>query len=322
MTMDVEAGHTAGYNSGSFGVSAMGDFTSFDIPSAQEAGLENVMAYAADSRGINTQGNTDFRRYDGTWHNDLNNVIAHRDATATACPGDRLYAQMTPIKTKVDNRLDVATSNLSGFSATMNANPISGTSIGLGTLNFGWSAFSGATQYQYALERVFGTPGVASDSEPWQTAWLNPENTNMQTTSDTSVQVDAGTLQANSNYVFYVRAIDANNLPISTVSHVNFVKDGTVAQDTENPAVIIVKPIDGANVSGIVPINASASDNTGVTQMKLYIDGKQVSSSTAGTLNYNWNTKKVVIGTHTIKAQAFDAAGNMGEATITVNRVK
>lgn len=323
MTLDVEAGHTSGYNSGSFGVSAMGDFTSFDIPSAQSDGLKNVLAYVADSRGINTQGNTDFRRYDGTWHNGLNNVIAHRDATATACPGDKLYAQMTNIITGVDNLLDSATSNLSGFSATINSNPISGTSIGLGTINFSWSAFSGATQYQYALERVFGTPGVASDSEPWKTAWLNPENTSIKTTSNASIQIDSGTLQTNSNYVFYVRALDVNNLPISTVSHVNFVRNGSVASDTEKPVVTISKPLNGTNVaSGTVSISASATDNVKVTSIKLYIDGKRVATSSSGSLNYSWNTKRVTVGSHTINVKAYDAAKNMGEFTITVNRVK
>jgi hypothetical protein len=49
MTLDVEAGHTSGYNNGNFGVSAMGDFTSFNPPVEQIAGLKNVMAMV-DSR--------------------------------------------------------------------------------------------------------------------------------------------------------------------------------------------------------------------------------------------------------------------------------
>ena len=323
MTLDVEAGHTSGYNMGSFGVSAMGDFTGFDIPAAQRQGLENVIAYVADSRGINTQGNTDFRRYNGSWHNDLNNVIAHRDATATACPGDRLYAQMTSIKTDVDNILDVSTSNLSGFSASMGENQISGTSIGLGMINFNWAAFSGATQYQYALERVFGTSGVASDSEPWQTAWLNPENDKLKTTTEAGVQIDAGTLMANSNYVFYVRALDGNGIPMSTVSHVNFMKDGTVSPDYEKPVITSISPSNGTNVtSGVIPISATASDNVAVTSMKVYIDGKQVATSVTGNINYNWNTKRVTVGSHTIKVEAYDLAGNKGEVSIMVNRVK
>lgn len=320
MTLDVEAAHAASYNSGSFGVSAMGDFTNFEVPTAQLEGLKSVLAYVADSRGINVQGKSDFLRYDGTWHNDLNNVVAHRDVTATACPGDKLYAQMTTIKSTVDNFPGILT-NLNGFSATVNTIPISGTSVGLGTINFSWSAFSGAAQYQYALERVYGTTGDASNSEPWETAWLNPESTNMKTTASTSVLVDASTLQLNSQYVFYVRALDANGLPMSNTSHVNFKKDSTFL-DTQAPLAKIIKPLDGANVSGTVAISASATDNVKVVKFELYIDGVKKATATSGSLSYNWNTKKVSIGLHTIMVKAYDAANNIGTVSISVNRVR
>ena len=94
MVPDVEAGHTAGYNQGSFGVAAMGDFTRFNVPTAQLEGLKKVLTYVADERGVNVQGNSDFRRYDGTWHLGLNNLIGHRDAVATACPGEKLYEEL------------------------------------------------------------------------------------------------------------------------------------------------------------------------------------------------------------------------------------
>ncbi len=315
MTLDVEAGHASSYNSGSFGVSAMGDFTSFDVPAAQLTGLKSVLAYVADSRGINTQGNSDFLRYDGTWHNDLNNVIAHRDVSATACPGDKLYALMTSIKTDVDNLPGMLT-NLSGFSAVMNSTPISGTSVGVGTIDFSWSAFSGASQYQYVLERVFGTPGLPG-GEPWENAWLIPENTNMQTTSGTNVQVDTTALERNSNYVFYVRVLDVNGTPVSTASHVNFKRDNTVP-DLTAPVATINTPANGATVSGTVAISASATDDVGITLFELYIDGSKKATSTTGSLNYSWNTKRVTTGTHTIMAKAYDASGKTGTATISV----
>ncbi|MBU4338378.1 N-acetylmuramoyl-L-alanine amidase [Patescibacteria group bacterium] len=319
MVLDVEAAQASSYNSGSFGVSAMGDFTNFDIPDAQLAGMENVLAFVADSRGIDALGSSDFRRNDGAWHMDLNNIVGHRDVNATLCPGDRFYLSMANIKTKVATLMQPSLSN---FSATVNSVPVSGSSVGLGMLNFSWDGFPNSTQYQFTLERVFGTAGVASDSEPWQTAWLNAEDINTKTITNTSVQIDAGTLKANSNYVFYVRALDASGMPISSVSHVNFFKDSSITLDTEKPTVTITAPANGANIIGTVSITASASDNVGVTSMKLYIDGKQTATSSTVSLNYSWNTKKVTVGLHTINVKAFDAAGNPGEATIIVNRVK
>ena len=315
MALDVEAAQAAGYNSGSFGVSAMGDFTNFNVPANQLASMENVLAYVADARGINTQGKSDFLRYDGTWHSGLNNVVAHRDVTATACPGTKLYSLMTTIKTYVNSLMP---SNLSSFSATMNGNSISGKSVGLGTANFSWGAFSNATQYQYVLERVYGTTGSANDNEPWETAWLNPENMNIGTTSDTNVQIDTGSLQLNSSYVFYARALNASGAPISTTAHVNFKRNSSMIADTAVPMAQITKPANGAIVSGTVSISATATDDIGVVLFELYIDGKKVASGATGTLNYSWNTKKVIRGMHTIAAKAYDEAGKVGTTSITV----
>lgn len=319
IALDAEAGHTAGFNSGSFGVSAMGDFTSFEIPTNQREGLKKAMAFVADSRGIDIQGYSDFLKYDGTWREDMYNVAAHRDVVATACPGDNLWAQMTPIKSETDN-LPGILSNLDNFHATMNGVNISGASVGIGTLNFSWSAFPNATQYQYIFERVFGTTGVASDSEPWETAWLNPENGNVKITLDTGIPIDSGTLQADSQYVFYVRALDVNGNPVSNTKHINFKRDSSAVADTIAPVATILKPADGATVSGIVPVSTAAQDNVGVVLFELYIDGKKVASAASGTLNYNWNTRKVAAGSHTILAKAYDAAGNIGSASITVKK--
>lgn len=315
MALDVEAGHAFSYNSGSFGISAMGDFSSFPLPAAQKTGLEKAMAFVVDSRGINTLGNSDFLRYDGTWHPNLNNVVAHRDVEATLCPGELFYVnEMKNLMSDVDNLMP---SNLSGFDATLSGTDISGTSVGLGTLNFDWDAFPNATQYQYMLERVYGTTGSATDNESWETAWFNPENTvNVKTTTGIAVSMESGDLLANSQYVFYVRALDAAGNPISTTKHVNFKRNSATVTDTIAPTAMVTKPANGATVSGIVAVSASANDNVGVVLFELYIDGKKVASATSGTLNYSWNTKKVATGRHTILAKAKDAAGNVGTSPL------
>ncbi|MCK5590421.1 MAG: N-acetylmuramoyl-L-alanine amidase, partial [Candidatus Pacebacteria bacterium] len=225
MVLDVDAGHVSSYNSGSFGISAMGNFTSFDVPTTQLTALKEALAFVADSRGIYADGNSDFRRYDGAWHYGLRNVSAHRDAGQTACPGDKLYLEMTGIRTYIDN---LTLPNLANFSATANlisAGGAGGDNVGPSTVVLSWSQFSDAAEYQYALEKVVGITGVASTSQPWEVAWLNSENPNMATTSGTSVSIGPNDLEEESNYVFYVRAIDDSGTPTSSVSHVNFIKD-------------------------------------------------------------------------------------------------
>ncbi len=91
------------------------------------------------------------------------------------------------------------------------------------------------------------------------------------------------------------------------------------AADTTAPVAKISSPAAGATVSGTVSVSASASDNVGVTKMLLYIDGKLLSSVTKTSLVYSWSTKKVSVGPHVILIEAYDAAGNKGVVTATVN---
>jgi Big-like domain-containing protein len=90
--------------------------------------------------------------------------------------------------------------------------------------------------------------------------------------------------------------------------------------DTTPPTTSITAPANGATVSGTVTVNASASDNVGVTQMQILIDGTIVASNTNATaLSFNWSTGTVANGSHTIVSKASDAAGNVGtSSTITV----
>jgi hypothetical protein len=63
-------------------------------------------------------------------------------------------------------------------------------------------------------------------------------------------------------------------------------------------------------------INVSASDDVGVTQIKLYIDGSLAYTSSSSKFTYTWNTSYVAKGTHTLQAFAFDAAQNKGSSAI------
>lgn len=90
--------------------------------------------------------------------------------------------------------------------------------------------------------------------------------------------------------------------------------------DTTPPTTSVTSPANGATVSGTINVTASASDNVGVTQMQLLIDGTLVASNTNSTsLTFSWSTDSVANGSHTIVSKAFDAAGNAGtSSTITV----
>jgi chitinase len=84
------------------------------------------------------------------------------------------------------------------------------------------------------------------------------------------------------------------------------------------PTVAITSPVKGAAVSGEVVIAATASDNKGVTKVEFYVNGLLTGSVAAAPYSYAWNTSTLPAGDYTVAAKAFDAAGNVGEAAITV----
>ncbi|WXH27083.1 hypothetical protein WA016_00994 [Myxococcus stipitatus] len=85
--------------------------------------------------------------------------------------------------------------------------------------------------------------------------------------------------------------------------------------DTTPPTVAITSPTSGTTVQGVVGITANASDNVGVTNVQLRVDGRNLSSSQLDTLQLR-------NGDHVLTAHARDAAGNLTTSAgvrITVN---
>lgn len=92
----------------------------------------------------------------------------------------------------------------------------------------------------------------------------------------------------------------------------------SVAEDTVAPTVSITAPANGATVSGVVGIDASANDNIGVTRVDFLIDGSKVADDSESPYQYSWSSATVGNGSHTILARAYDTAQS-SDASITVN---
>ncbi|MES2880074.1 MAG: S8 family serine peptidase [Pseudomonadota bacterium] len=88
-----------------------------------------------------------------------------------------------------------------------------------------------------------------------------------------------------------------------------------VGSDTQAPSVSITSPTMGLGVSGVVAINASASDNVGVTRVELRANGNLVATDTASPFAFSWDSRTVANGSASLVASAFDAAGNTKAST-------
>jgi hypothetical protein len=85
----------------------------------------------------------------------------------------------------------------------------------------------------------------------------------------------------------------------------------TLSGDTTPPTVSITAPANGATVSGSAfSVNASASDNVGVTKVEFYLDGLLQFTDTTSPYSWNWNTTTATNGPHSLTAKAYDAANN------------
>jgi hypothetical protein len=93
-------------------------------------------------------------------------------------------------------------------------------------------------------------------------------------------------------------------------------------RDTTPPRVTIDTPSDGATVSKKVVIAASASDDTGVRAIALYVNGEEECRDEAGIVSCVWNVNREPEGAHLIRAVARDLAGNETTASIRVYKIK
>ncbi|MBL7738170.1 MAG: hypothetical protein JNK14_03055 [Chitinophagaceae bacterium] len=124
---------------------------------------------------------------------------------------------------------------------------------------------------------------------------------------------------ANGSYTLTARARDAaGNSALSETVIVNV----NNPSDTELPVISLSAPTAG-NVSGIVAISATATDNLGVTGVQFLLDGMELGTEdVTAPYSFSWNTSGVSNGNHILSARARDAAGNTGVAAdviVTVN---
>jgi thermitase len=87
------------------------------------------------------------------------------------------------------------------------------------------------------------------------------------------------------------------------------------AVDTEAPTVGITDPVEGDTVSGEVTVAAAANDNVGVTLVRFYADDVPIGDDNSEPYAILVDAAGATSGPHTLKAEAFDAAGNRGDST-------
>ena len=94
----------------------------------------------------------------------------------------------------------------------------------------------------------------------------------------------------------------------------------TTTADTTSPTAAFANPASGATLKGLVPVDVNASDNTGVVRVILKAAGNPVGTidGTASPYRFSLDTTTLPDGALTLGAEAYDAAGNYGLASLAV----
>jgi len=88
--------------------------------------------------------------------------------------------------------------------------------------------------------------------------------------------------------------------------------------DTSPPQVTILSPKNGQQVSNHVLISVTASDDSGIGRVDIYIGGKLKTTLYSVPYEYKWQSNSVKNGSVTIAAYAYDMYGNKASASISV----
>lgn len=95
----------------------------------------------------------------------------------------------------------------------------------------------------------------------------------------------------------------------------------TVGNDATAPAIGTFSLTDGMKLSpSKQTVKVTATDNQTVARISLVVDGKEVAVAFGGSLTYNWNTRKLAAGAHTVTVRVTDNSGNVTTRTVTVYR--
>ncbi|MGM0617836.1 MAG: N-acetylmuramoyl-L-alanine amidase [Actinomycetota bacterium] len=93
----VVGAHAAGFNTGSFGISVIGNFDQADIPNAAYASLVQSIGWKMRLHGMNLSPSRTFTKNGKV----VNTISGHRDVGYTACPGRYLYQRLDTLRGQV-----------------------------------------------------------------------------------------------------------------------------------------------------------------------------------------------------------------------------
>ena len=89
-----------------------------------------------------------------------------------------------------------------------------------------------------------------------------------------------------------------------------------ITSDIISPTVSIVPPTNGTNVSGLYKVKVTASDNSGIKSVTLFVDNLKKEIDYKSPYTFALDTKALANGVHYITARAVDKSGNKATSSV------
>ncbi|MDO5644376.1 MAG: N-acetylmuramoyl-L-alanine amidase [Dermabacter sp.] len=173
--------HTLGFNTGTWGVSVLGDYMRESISSAARSALVEVIAWkmlghfrTSTTEQVRSTVTINGTRFPNGSTVSLPRLYAHRDAGYTSCPGDAFYAQIGSIRSSVEARMGA------GWRLHLDAYHSGGGQAKLGTVRRSVRTEGSyhVTELTNGLVLSEGTrdpwPYITPFSAQWTAAWGRP----------------------------------------------------------------------------------------------------------------------------------------------------
>jgi subtilisin family serine protease len=194
-----------------------------------------------------------------------------------------------------------STDTMAGFSTTGNNQDLAAPGVGILTTTRGsiYGSWSGTS---FSAPIAAGVAALVISANP-SLAAVQVQNVLKQSADD------LGSAGWDSSYGWgRVNAARAVDLAMNTVG----------SDDNTEPSVNITSPANGGAIAGIVNVQATASDNVGLTLVTFTVDGTVRGTASAGPCIFPWDTRTEADGTHVVSVAATDATGNIASSTISV----
>jgi hypothetical protein len=90
--------HVENFNSGSIGISVMGNYSEVEVPPEARRSLAELLAWEADRHDLDPHAKHQYKNPSSGLTKRLYVIAGHRDAGSTECPGDLLYAVLDDVR--------------------------------------------------------------------------------------------------------------------------------------------------------------------------------------------------------------------------------